>query len=145
MDFSPPNYPNGERIDVAIRKLLGSINGAAAALAELSNVPNLRHGGSLDWGTLERQHAVMLGGLCDTLISFLFEIAWNRMLAPVAKPAALYEDFTYFNTYLDDEYGSMDIAGSTFLARKILHALDETQYEAVRLEWEAEQVSEPAE
>jgi Abortive infection C-terminus len=144
LDFSLPNHPDGDRIDTAIRKLLGSINGAAAALAELSNIPNLRHGGSLDWGTLERQHAVMLGGLCDTLISFLFEVAWGRVPALIAKPEPVYEDFPAFNVYLDDEYGSVEIAGSTFLASRILHRLDETQYEAVRLEWEAEQAVNPA-
>jgi hypothetical protein len=144
LNFSLPNHPNGERIDVAIRKLLGSINGATAALAELSNIPNLRRGGSLDWGTLERQHAIMLGGLCDTLVSFLFEVAWSRVPEPVAEPESLYEDFAAFNAYLDDEYGSVDIAGSTFLASKILHKLDETQYEAARLEWEAERAAEPA-
>ncbi len=144
LNFSLPNHPNAERIDAAIRKLLGSINGAAAALAELSNIPNLRHGGSLDWATLERQHAVMLGGLCDTLVSFLFEVAWSRVAAHVAQPEPLYEDFAAFNAYLDDEYGSVDIAGSSFLASKILHKLDETQYEAARLEWEAEQAAETA-
>src|SRR5208283_4879347 len=77
MDFSVRNHPDADKINGIIGKLLGSINGAAAALAELSNIPNLRHGGSLDWGTLERRHAIMLGGMCDTLVSFLFEVAWG--------------------------------------------------------------------
>ena len=83
LDFSVPNHPEAARINTVISRLLGSINGAASALADLSNIPNIRHGGSLDWGTLERQHAVMLGGLCDTLVSFLFDVAWSR---PPAQP-----------------------------------------------------------
>lgn len=140
MDFSVPNHPDAEKINAAIAKLLGSINGTAAALAELSNIPNLRHGGSLDWGTLERQHAIMLGGLCDTLASFLFDVAWSRAPAPVAVPEQnRYEDFRSFNTSLDDQYEVAEIAGSTFLPSRILHALDPIQYEAARVDWEAEQ------
>ncbi|MGO9428615.1 abortive infection family protein [Rhodoblastus sp.] len=72
MDFTVSNHPEAEKINGIVGKLLRSINGVAVALAELSNIPNLRHGGSLDWGTLERRHGVMLGGMCDTLVSFLF-------------------------------------------------------------------------
>jgi hypothetical protein len=72
------SYPETAKIGETITKLLGSINGAALALAELSNIPNMRHGGSLDWGTLQRQHALMLGGLCDSLVAFLFDVAWSR-------------------------------------------------------------------
>jgi hypothetical protein len=98
LDFSLPNHPDAERINAAISRLLGSINGTAAALAELSNIPNLRHGGSLDWGTLERQHAAMLGGLCDTLASFLFDVAWSRAPSKVAEPEpAVYDDYQEFN------------------------------------------------
>ena len=54
----------------------------------------MRHGGSLDWGTLGRQHALMLGGLCDTLVSFLFDVAWTRASAEAAgSEADRYEDF----------------------------------------------------
>jgi hypothetical protein len=140
MDFSVPNHPDADKINAAIAKLLGSTNGTAAALAELSNIPNLRHGGSLDWGTLERQHAIMLGGSCDTLASFLFEVAWSRGPAPVAARAqGRYEDFGLFNTSLDDQYEIAEIAGSTFLPSRILHTLDPIQYEAARVDWEAEQ------
>jgi hypothetical protein len=142
MDFSVPNHPDAEKINAAIAKLLGSINGTAAALAELSNIPNLRHGGSLDWGTLERQHAIMLGGLCDTLASFLFDVAWSRAPVPAATPEqSRYEDFGPFNTSLDDEYKAAEIAGSTFMPSRILHALDPIQYETARVEWEAEQAA----
>jgi hypothetical protein len=123
---------------------LGSINGTAAALAELSNIPNLRHGGSLDWGTLERQHAIMLGGLCDTLVSFLFEVAWNRAPAELLQLPSRYEDFEAFNASLDEEYDEVEIAGSIFLPSKILHSLDPISYEAARGEWTAEQVINPS-
>lgn len=100
----------------------------------------MRHGGSLDWGTLERQHAIMLGGLCDTLVSFLFDVAWSRLpsSAPAPEPAR-YEDFEVFNMSLDQEYGPVEIAGATFEPSRVLYMLDATQYETARLEWEAEQ------
>lgn len=145
LDFSVPNHPEAARINAVITRLLGSINGAASALAELSNIPNLRHGGSLDWGTLERQHAVMLGGLCDTLVSFLFEVVWSRPHgAIVERGPSQYEDLPLFNASIDDEYGDIQIAGSTFLPSRILYELDNTQYQAARLQWEGEQTPEPS-
>ena len=144
LDFSVPNHPAAERINTAIGKLLGSINGTAAALAELSNIPNLRHGGSLDWGTLERQHAIMLGGLCDTLVSFLFDVAWSRApAAPISPEPAHYEDYSEFNSSLDDEYDVVVIAGSTFLPSRILYSLDPIHYDGARVDWEAERPTEP--
>jgi hypothetical protein len=140
LDFSITEHPDAEKINATIAALLKGIDDVAVALAQLSNIPNMRHGGSLDWGTLERQHAIMLGGLCDTLVSFLFDVAWSRAPVQAVEPeAGRYEDFETFNSSLDGEYGDVEIAGSTFLASKILYMLDATHYEAVRLEWEAEQ------
>src|SRR4051794_15797726 len=41
LDFSIPNHPEAIKINAAIARLLGSINGAASALAQLSNIPGL--------------------------------------------------------------------------------------------------------
>ncbi len=140
LNFSVANHPDAEKINTHVSELTQAIEDMAIALAKLSNIPNLRHGGSLDWGTLERQHALMLGGLCDTLVSFLFDVAWRRPIAQAATPTPpRYEDFATFNADLDDDYGDIEIAGSVFQPSKVLYLLDNTQYEAARLEWEAEQ------
>ena len=138
LDFALTGHPEAEKVDKAIKKLVGSINGTIGALAELSNIPGLRHGGSLDWSTLQRQHAVMLGGLCDTLVSFLFDVAWSRASAKSQEEEDRYEDFEAFNASLDDEFGDFEVAGSTFPASKILFKLDAIQYDTARAEWEAE-------
>lgn len=135
LDFALDGHPDSDRIGIAIRKLLGSINGTISALAELSNIPGMRHGGSLDWRTLQRQHALMLGGLCDTLVSFLFDIAWSRAEEAVEEPAS-YADFTDFNDWLDDEYGNVEVVGSVFPTSRVLFLMDSTQYDAIREEWE---------
>lgn len=143
LDFTIADHPEGARINMTIAALLRGIDDMTVALAQLSNIPNMRHGGSLDWGTLDRQHAAMLGRLCDTLVSFLFEAAWSRPSAQPAEPEpARYEDFQAFNASLDDEQGDVEIAGSVFPPSKILYVLDQTQYDAARLEWEAEQAAE---
>ncbi|MBS0529137.1 MAG: abortive infection family protein [Proteobacteria bacterium] len=139
LDFSVANHPEAEKINTHVKELTQAIEDMAVALAKLSNIPNLRHGGALDWGTLERQHALMLGGLCDTLVSFLFDVAWRRPAAQSTAPApSQYEDFAAFNAALDDDYGDIEIAGSVFQSSKVLYLLDNTQYEAARLEWEVE-------
>jgi hypothetical protein len=139
MDFSIANHPDAAKIHSTIVALLKGIDDTAVALADLSNIPNMRHGGSLDWGTLERQHAAMLGGLCDALVSFLFEVAWRRPVVEAVLEPDRYEDFAGFNAWLDDEHENVEIAGSLFLPSKILYLLDATQYEAVRMDWEAQQ------
>jgi hypothetical protein len=145
LDFSVAGHPDAPKISATIADLLKGIDDTTVALARLSNIPNMRHGGSLDWGTLERQHAVMLGGLCDALVSFLFDVAWRR--AP-AQTAALepsrYEDFEAFNAYLDDAHPAVEIAGSAFLPSRILYLLDATQYDSARSEWESDQASADA-
>jgi hypothetical protein len=138
LDFSLKGHPNADRINETIKRLLRSINGTASALAELSNIPNMRHLGSLDWPTLERHHALMLGGLCDAFVSFLFEVAWSRQ--PKAPPVELprYEDFASFNAYLDEEHDIVEIAGSKFLPSRVLFQLDRTQYDLAEQEWTQE-------
>jgi hypothetical protein len=146
LDFSIAAHPEAARINQHLGDLLKGIDDTAVALAKLSNIPNMRHGGSLDWGTLERQHAAMLGGLCDTLVSFLFEVAWRRAPnQPVLPDSHRYEDFAAFNASLDDECGEVEIAASRFAPSRILFVLDPTQYDAARQEWEAEQAAAAAE
>lgn len=136
MNFSLDGHQDGDKIGEVIKKLIGSINGAVGALAELSNIPGMRHGAPLDWSTLQRQHAVMLGGLCDTLISFLFEVAWTRAAANDGEiPSSNYIDFSEFNEELDEEYGNVDVAGSPYLTSRALFALDPLRYDELRIEW----------
>jgi len=142
LDFTLDGHPESAKIGEVIKKLVGSINGTIGALSELSNIPGLRHGGSLDWSTLERQHAVMLGGLCDTLVSFLFDVAWSRIVD--TAPQATYEDFSGFNDWVDDEYDEIDAAGSTFLPSKVLFFLDRTRYDELHGSWIALELEEEA-
>lgn len=143
MDFSLTDHPEAEKINETITKLLGCINGAAHALAELSNIPNMRHGGSLDWGTLQRQHAFMLGGLCDSPVAFLFDVAWSRNNEDTSTTnGPSYDDFVDFNAYLDSEYDPVMIAGATFEPSYVLFHLDETTYDAARIDWTSEQGTE---
>lgn len=140
LDFSIKNHPEEAAIGEQIAALVKGIDDTSVALAKLSNIPNMRHGGSLDWGTLERQHAIMLGGFCDTLVSFLFDVAWSRApAAGAAEAQASYEDHEPFNDWLDEETGDVEISGSVFRASQVLYMLDTTQYEAARQEWLAEQ------
>jgi hypothetical protein len=143
LDFSITDHPNAAEINEHITALTTGIMDMSWALSRLSNIPNMRHGGSLDWGTLQRQHALMLGGLCDSLVAFLFDVAWSRATPEGAagdKPG--YDNRDAFNAYLDDEYNPVEIAGATFVPSYVLFQLDETAYDAARLDWEAEKATE---
>ncbi len=145
MDFSIADHPEAERINQHFAALTKGIDDVAVALADLSNVPNMRHGGSLDWGTLERQHARMLGGLCDALVSFLFDVAWSRPdLTDLSTEPERYEEFAAFNEWFDDENAEVEVAGSIFPASLVLHRLDQTRYDAIRQEWAAEPTDDGA-
>jgi hypothetical protein len=143
MDFSIAGHPNADEINEQIRALTTGIDDVAVALAKLSNIPNMRHGGSLDWGTLQRQHAFMLGGLCDSMVAFLFDVAWSRATPDgAAEDKPDYRDHDAFNAYLDEEYDPIEIVGATFVPSYVLFHLDETAYDAARLDWEAENAAE---
>jgi len=135
-DFSMTDHPDGDKIHEELAALIKGIEETTTALARLSNIPNMRHGGALDWAVLQRQHAYMLGGLCDALVSFLLDVAWSRPSEEVEKPSGpTYAVESEFNDNLDNEYELVEIAGSIFEPSRILFTLDPTQYEAALTEW----------
>lgn len=135
-DFSMTDHPDGDKIHEELTALIKGIEETTTALARLSNIPNMRHGGALDWAVLQRQHAYMLGGLCDALVSFLLDVAWSRPSEEVEQPSGpAYALETDFNDNIDSEYEIVEIAGSTFEPSRILFTLDPTQYEAALTEW----------
>jgi hypothetical protein len=135
-DFSLTDHPDGAKIHEELTALIKGIEETTTALARLSNIPNMRHGGALDWAVLQRQHAYMLGGLCDALVSFLLDVAWSRPSEEVEIPVGpSYALETEFNDNLDSEYELVEIAGSNFEPSRILFTLDPTQYEATLTEW----------
>jgi len=54
LDFTIADHPDADKINAAIAAMMQGIDDTTVALAQLSNIPNMRHGGSLDWGTLQR-------------------------------------------------------------------------------------------
>ncbi|RIA46554.1 abortive infection Abi-like protein [Hephaestia caeni] len=135
-NFSMTDHPDGDKIHEELTALVKGIEETTTALARLSNIPNMRHGGALDWAVLQRQHAYMLGGLCDALVSFLLDVAWSRPSEEMEEPSGpSYALETDFNDSLDSEYELVEIAGSSFEPSRILFMLDPTQYEAALTEW----------
>jgi len=135
-DFSMTDHPDGDKIHEELSALIKGIEETTTALARLSNIPNMRHGGALDWAVLQRQHAYMLGGLCDALVSFLLDVVWSRPSNEVEEPSGpAYELEGDFNDSIDSEYELVEIAGSSFEPSRILFNLDRTQYEAALVEW----------
>lgn len=135
-DFSMTDHPDGDKIHEELSALIKGIEETTTALARLSNIPNMRHGGALDWAVLQRQHAYMLGGLCDALVSFLLDVAWSRQSDEVEEASGpTYAVESDFNDKLDSEYELVEIAGSIFEPSRVLFTLDPTQYEAVLTEW----------
>ncbi|WP_447750817.1 abortive infection family protein [Sphingopyxis fribergensis] len=135
-DFTMADHPDGDKIHEELTALIKGIEETTTALARLSNIPNMRHGGALDWAVLQRQHAYMLGGLCDALVSFLLDVAWSRpseVIETASGPS--YDLEGAFNDNLDSEYELVEIAGSIFEPSRILFTLDATQYEAALTEW----------
>ena len=137
MNFSLDGHPEGEQIGASISKLLGSINGTASALAELSNYANLRHGGALDWPVLQRQHALMLGALCDALVAFLFNVAWSRDAGEVEEEIRYSADPDY-NVRIDEEFGNVEVAGGSYPASLALFHLDPLRYRSLKADLSAE-------
>ena len=135
-DFTMADHPDGDKIHEELSALIKGIEETTTALARLSNIPNMRHGGALDWAVLQRQHAFMLGGLCDALVSLLLDVAWSRPTEEVEELSGpSYTLESDFNDNLDSEYELVEIASSSFEPSRILFTLDPTQYEAALTEW----------
>jgi hypothetical protein len=137
LDFSIDGHPNAADINMHLTALLDSINAASVALARLSNIPNMRHGGSLSWSTLARRHADMLGGFCDALVSFLLECAWGRMTAAALAEIPPFEAEPMFNDWLDEEHDPVVVLEAIFQPSLVLFTLDREQYDSALVDWRA--------
>jgi hypothetical protein len=82
----------------------------------------------------------MLGGLCDTLVSFLFDAAWSRVQAEEGT-ASKYGDHAEFDDHLDAEHDAVEILDAVFEPSRVLFHLDRTIYDVARAEWELEHAS----
>ena len=131
-------HPRAADIKTALQKLIGGLNGAMGAIAELSDIEGLRHGPHLDWPKLDRRHAAMLGGFCDTLVAFVIEAASAQR--PIAKvDESTFESAPAFNDWLDEEHGPITILEGVFNPSLILFTLDRQQYDSALAVWQSEE------
>jgi len=135
LDMRLDGHPRSTDIKTALQKLFGGLSGAVSAISELSNIEGLRHGPHLDWPKLERRHAAMLGGFCDTLVAFVIEAACAQL--PVAQiDDAPFEAAPDFNDWLDEEHGPVAILDGVYQPSQILFVLDREQYDSALAAWQ---------
>ena len=132
-------HPHAEDIRTGIRQLFGGLNGTMSAISKLSNIEGLRHGAHFDWPTLERRHAAMLGGFCDTLVAFVIEAASNES-APASndEQEPSFEAASEFNDWIDESHGPVSILEGEYQPSLILFTLDREQYDSALALWEPE-------
>jgi len=138
VDVRLDGHPRAANIKTALQKLFSGLSGAMGAIAELSDIEGLRHGPHLDWPKLDRRHAAMLGGFCDTLVAFVIEAA------SAGQPAAKIEEPTFesasaFNDWLDEEHGPIEILEGVFSPSLVLFTLDRQQYDSALAVWRPEE------
>ncbi len=139
LDLRLHGHPRAQDVKEGLQQLFGSLNGAVSAIARLSNIEGLRHGSHFDWPKLERRHAAMLGGFCDTLVTFVIEAASSEGRAePSEEPDTTFEDAADFNDWIDESHGSVSILEGIFQPSQILFNLDREQYDSARAVWELE-------
>ena len=140
LDLRLHGHPRAEDVKEGLQQLFGSLNGAVSAIARLSNVEGLRHGTHFDWPKLERRHAVMLGGFCDTLVAFVTDAATAEPITPVTEEQELvFEEAAAFNDWIDESYGPVSILEGVFQPSQILYTLDRQQYESALAGWQPEE------
>ena len=135
LDMRLDGHPRATEIKTALQKLFGGLSGAVSAISELSNIEGLRHGPHLDWPKLERRHAAMLGGFCDTLVAFVIETACAQ-LPVVEVDEAPFEARSDFNDWLDEEHGTVAILDGVYQPSQILFTLDREQYDGALAAWQ---------
>ncbi len=138
LDMRLDGHPRATDIKTTLQKLFGGLSGAVSALSELSNIEGLRHGPHFDWPKLERRHAAMLGGFCDTLVAFVIEAACAQR--PVVKiDEAPFEAAPDFNDWLDEEHGPVAILDGVYQPSQILFILDRQQYDSTLATWQPDE------
>jgi hypothetical protein len=135
LDLRLDGHPRAADIKTGLQKLFGGLSGAISAISELSNIEGLRHGPHLDWPKLERRHAAMLGGFCDTLIAFVIEAASTEQ-SKVEIDEAPFEAAPDFNDWLDEEHGPVAILEGVYQPSQILFTLDRQQYDSALAAWQ---------
>jgi hypothetical protein len=135
LDMRLDGHPRAADIKTGLQKLFGGLSGAVSAISELSNIEGLRHGPHLDWPKLERRHAAMLGGFCDTLVAFVIEAASTEQ-PKVEIDEAPFEAAPDFNDWLDEEYGPVAILEGVYQPSQILFTLDRQQYDSALAAWQ---------
>ena len=134
VDVRLDGHPRAPDIKTALQKLFGGLSSAMGAIAELSDIEGLRHGPHLDWPKLERRHAAMLGGFCDTLVAFVIEAACAQK-ATVKVEESPFEAAPEFNDWLDEEHGPVVILDGIYSPSQILFMLDREQYDSALTTW----------
>lgn len=133
-------HPHADDIKGGLRQLFGGLNGTMNAISKLSNIEGLRHGAHLDWPMLERRHAAMLGGFCDTLVAFVIEAASTE---PAFKRAeeqeTSFEGAAAFNDWIDESHGPVAILEGEYQPSLILFTLDRQQYDSALAGWQPEE------
>jgi hypothetical protein len=140
LDLRLHGHPRADDIKQGLEQLFGSLNGAVSAIARLSNIEGLRHGSHYDWPKLERRHAVMLGGFCDTLVAFVIEAASSEQLSDrTHEEETAFEDAVMFNDWVDANHEAVTILEAVFQPSQILYTLDWQQYDSALAGWQPEE------
>ena len=138
VDLRLDGHPRADGIKTALQKLVGGLNGAMSAIAELSDIEGLRHGPHLDWPKLDRRHATMLGGFCDTLVAFVIEAA-SAQQPSVEIDEPTFESASEFNDWIDEEHEPVRILEGIFSPSLVLFTLDRQQYDAALAGWQPDE------
>ena len=140
LELQLSGHPHAEDIKAGLRQLFGGLNGTMSAISKLSNIEGLRHGAHLDWPTLERRHAAMLGGFCDTLVTFVIEAASTEQISKRDEEReTVFEDASAFNDWIDESHGPVSILEGVFQPSLILYTLDREQYDSALAGWQPEE------
>ena len=140
LDLRLHGHPRAEDVKEGLQQLFGSLNGAIGAIARLSNIEGLRHGSHFDWPRLERRHAVMLGGFCDTLVAFVIDAASCDQVPKQDQVQDLsFEDSAAFNDWIDETHGPVVILQGVFQPSQVLYTLDRQQYDSALVGWQPEE------
>ncbi len=133
-------HPHADDIKAGLKQLFGGLNGTMGAISKLSNIEGLRHGAHLDWPKLERRHAAMLGGFCDTVVAFVIEAASAEQLPERDEEQETeFEDAAAFNDWIDEEHGPVAILEGEYQPSLILFTLDRQQYDSALAGWQPEE------
>lgn len=129
LSLLPDTHKSDESLRRTITKAINGFNTIAQTIGELRNTQGIMaHGGDGSYIGLGQSYALLMINFSDAISTFL--LGRHKDLSKTRKKTIQFNDNDDFNTALDEQFGSINIYETDYVASQVLFYIDPQGYEA---------------